>query len=116
MNGQLICEIMKLIDIGKDFSDTPLGRYPEDGPFSGERFREEFLCPALKEHGSATVVIDGTEGYGSSFLDEAFGGLVRKGYYTAQQLKKILKIECNDADYSIYRDLVWKYINEARAK
>ena len=107
---------MKQIDIAKDFSDTPLGRYPEDGPFSGERFREEFLYPALKEHGTASVSIDGTEGYGSSFLDEAFGGLVRKGYYTAKQLEEVLKIECGDPDYAIYRDLIWKYINEARKK
>lgn len=32
----------------------------------------------LKEHeGTVIVDLDGTSGYGSSFLDEAFGGLVR---------------------------------------
>jgi len=108
----MVGDIMKRIDIAKDFTDTPLGRYPTDGPYSGERFREEFLYPALKND-SVSVVIDGTEGYGSSFLDEAFGGLVRKGYYSADQLVKLLKIECNDSDYAIYRDLIWKYIKEA---
>ena len=108
---------MKRIDIAKDFSDTPIGRYhPEDGPFTGERFREEFLYPALKEHGEVSVSIDGTEGYGSSFLEEAFGGLVRKGYYSAAQLADVLKIECNDSDFSIYRDLIWRYINEVKKK
>ena len=109
----MVGDIMKTIDIAKDFSDTPLGRYPTDGPHSGERFREEFLYPALKKNDSVSIVIDGTEGYGSSFLDEAFGGLVRKGYYTADQLEKSLKIECKDSDYQIYHDLIWKYITEA---
>jgi hypothetical protein len=110
----MVGDFMKRIDIAKDFSDTPLGRYPADGPFSGERFREEFLCPALKENDFIAVAIDGTEGYGSSFLDEAFGGLVRKGYYSADQLEQLLKIECNDPDYAIYRELIWKYVKQAR--
>lgn len=62
---------MKRINIGKDFSDTPWGRYHDDGPVSGERFREEFLKPALKEGEKVCVSIDDAEGYGSSFLDEA---------------------------------------------
>ena len=111
----MVRELMKQIDIAKDFSDTPIGRYdPEDGPVTGERFREELLYPALKQHGEVNVVIDGTEGYGSSFLDEAFGGLVRKGYYTAKQLEDSLKIECNNPDFTIYRGLIWKYITEAK--
>ena len=104
---------MKTINIGKEFSDTPLGRYPTDSPVSGERFREEFLLPALKEHPEVAVEIDDAEGYGSSFLDEAFGGLVLKGYFSAQQLHTKLKIESNDPDYALYRGLIWKYIDEA---
>lgn len=105
---------MKRISIGKDFSDTPWGRYPDDGPVSGERFREEWLKPALQTDQKVCVKIDDTEGYGSSFLDEAFGGLVRKRYFSAQQLTDNLTIECKDPDYIIYRDLIWKYINEAK--
>ena len=113
----MVSELMKRIDIAKDFSDTPIGRYhPEDGPVTGERFREELLYPALKQDGQVTVVIDGTEGYGSSFLDEAFGGLVRKGYFSAKQLADALKIECSDPDFAIYRGLIWKYISEAKKK
>ena len=111
----MVSELMIRIDIAKDFSDTPIGRYhPEDGPVTGERFREELLYPALKRDGQVTVAIDGTEGYGSSFLDEAFGGLVRKGYYSAKQLADSLKIECNDPDFAIYHGLIWKYIAEAK--
>src|SRR6266487_211951 len=105
---------MKTIKIAADYSDTPLGRYPTDGDFSGERFREEFLRPALTEADSVTVVIDDVEGYGSSFLEEAFGGLVRKRYFTKDQLELKLKIEFEDKDFEMYRDVIWKYIREAK--
>lgn len=112
----MVCQTtvkMKTINIGKDYSDTPLGRYPTDGKYSGERFREEFLKPALSEHDVVTVKIDEAEGYGSSFLDEAFGGLIRKGYFKPDELKKKLIIECDDPAYDLYRDLIWRYISEA---
>lgn len=104
---------MKTICIGKDFSDTPIGRYPSDGPFSGERFREEFLAPALASGEAVTVVIDDVEGFGSSFLDESFGGLVRKRRFSASQLKKQLTVQCEKREFLMYRDLIWKYIGEA---
>lgn len=107
---------MKTINIAKDYSETPLGRYPADGDFSGERFREEFLRPAFKESDQVVVEIADVEGYGSSFLDEAFGGLVREGYFDAKDMHKRLKINCSNPDYEIYRGLIWKYIDEARAK
>ena len=37
----------KTIVVGTDFSDTPGGRYLDDGPFSGQRFREELLIPEI---------------------------------------------------------------------
>jgi hypothetical protein len=106
---------MKTIRIAVDYSETPLGRYPEDGDFNGTRFRDEFLRPALRDEDEVVVDIDGVEGYGSSFLDEAFGGLVREGYFDAKALQQKLKIKCADPDYGIYRDLIWKYIREAKA-
>jgi len=104
---------MKIINIGKDFSDAPLGRYPTDGPYSGEKFRDEILHPALKENAEVTVDLDDAEGFGSSFLEEAFGGLVRKGYFTAQQLQSKLKIQTNRPSHAIYRDLIWTHIRNA---
>ncbi|HEY5036126.1 MAG TPA: STAS-like domain-containing protein [Chthoniobacterales bacterium] len=103
---------MNKIRIASAFSEVPLGRYPSDGEFSGERFREEFLKPALEE-GGVIVQIDGTEGYGSSFLEEAFGGLVRKGYYTPVQLHERLEIETADPGFEVYSSLIWKYIDDA---
>ena len=105
---------MKTINIAKEFSDTPLGRFPDDGPFNGEKFREEFLRPAFASDTDVTVDLDGAEGYGSSFLNEAFGGLVRKGYFTALHLRQHLHITCKDQVNFLYRDLIWKHIENAR--
>ena len=70
------------INIARDYSKTPGGRYRKDGKFSGEDFRENFLIPKYlmaKESGEQLIInLDGGYGYGSSFLEEAFGGLVRE--------------------------------------
>ena len=105
---------MTTIRIATDFSDTPLGRFPDDGEFNGTRFRDELLCPALKSNDEVVVDIDRVEGYGSSFLDEAFGGLVRKGYFSAEELSRKLTVAYKDKDFKIYHDLIWKYIKEAK--
>ena len=105
---------MKTIDIGRDFSDAPLGRFKTDGEFSGQRFREEFLAPALRESAPVHVRIDHAEGYGSSFLEEAFGGLVRIEKFPKDELRHKLVIDLDDmANYDMYRRLIWSYIDRA---
>ena len=68
-------------NIARDYSKIPGGRYVEDGPYSGQDFREKLLLPKFqkaKQQGETLQVnLDGGYGYGSSFLDEAFGGLAR---------------------------------------
>jgi hypothetical protein len=88
-------ETSKIIDIGKDFSRYPAGRYQTDGPFNGELFRSTFLIPALNNNEQITVALDDTAGYGSSFLEEAFGGLVRLGY-SAKQIKSVISFHSED--------------------
>lgn len=70
------------IDIAKDFSDTPGGRTIDEGEYSGELFRRDYLIPKYTEAVNAgeklEIVFDGAYGYPPSFLDEAFGGLVRE--------------------------------------
>ena len=73
MESETVKEIT--IVIGRDFTRTPIGRYVSDGVLSGEVFREKKLIPALKEFDRVTVDLAGVVGYGSSFLEEAFGGL-----------------------------------------
>ncbi len=66
----------------KEFSITPGARYKTDGKFSGEQFYEERLKQAFidsQEAGEKLVIdLDGTEGYATSFLDEAFGRLAEE--------------------------------------
>ena len=44
----------RTINVATDFSKYPGGRFVNDGAFSGQRFRDDFLVPALK--GSVTLV------------------------------------------------------------
>lgn len=61
------------------FTDIPGGRLRASSFKSGEEFREDFLSPALREHGRILVDLDQIRGgIPASFSEEAFGGLVRE--------------------------------------
>lgn len=109
---------MTKIDVARDFSDKPFGRYqfatadyPSDGKWTGDRFRNEHLIPAfINSNEKIEVYLDNVErGYGSSFFEEAFGGLIRENlpYST---IKERLIIITEDKDYY---DEIWEYIDEA---
>lgn len=60
------------------YTRFPGPRYKKLGKGSGEEFRDEFLWPSLEKDKQLIVDLDGAVGYGSSFLEEAFGGLIRE--------------------------------------
>lgn len=66
------------INVAEQFTKLPGARYANLGPGSGEEFREKFLIEPLRQGKSIVVCLDGVRGYGSSFLEEAFGGAVRE--------------------------------------
>lgn len=101
-----------MIQIAKDFSRFPGGRFRTDGPHSGEAFREQFLVPALRESDNVTVVLDGVAGLPASFLEEAFGGLVRTGFRPGELSRK-LHIVATTPRLRRYPDLVWNYVSVA---
>lgn len=70
-------KLTKRIVFAEDFSRYPAGRFPEDGPYNGTTFRQRLLVPALQNFDKVEVIFDGVAGFASSFLEEAFGGLVR---------------------------------------
>lgn len=99
------------ISIAKNFSRFPAGRYLADGPTSGQVFRESVLLPALTNFELVTIDLDETEGYGSSFLEEAFGGLIRVHGFRAAALKARMSFK-SDEDPSISEEIV-DYLNRA---
>lgn len=84
-----------VISVAEDFSRHPAGRYVTDGDFSGEHFRTKFLIPILQDNKVADIKLDGVRGYGSSFLEEAFGGLVRLGY-SKEKIERSFKLISED--------------------
>lgn len=104
---------MKTISIANEFSRYPAGRFSKDGPFSGELFRKKFLEPNLKLHEKILIDLDGTRGYGSSFLEEAFGGLIRAGAISKEDLKN--KIEIKTENQSLKEEIL-DFIEQANIK
>jgi STAS-like domain of unknown function (DUF4325) len=95
------------ISIANDFSKYPAGRTRRDGSFSAEKFRDDILVPALQavaEQGDHVVVtLDGVYGYSSSFLEETFGGLVRRRLFDPVWLRRCLIIRADDPIYTSYK-------------
>jgi hypothetical protein len=100
---------MITIKIATDFSRYPAGRYVIDGPYSGELFRTKFLAPAIERQDKVVIDMDGARGYGSSFLEEAFGGLVRLGFMK-DMIKRKLEIHATNASL---KQEINDYINSA---
>lgn len=82
------------LSITKDFSRTPGVRYKSEGPFSGEEFRSEVLLPkcqeAISKNCKLKIILDGTAGLGTSFLEESFGGLIRENGLDYNILENLL--------------------------
>lgn len=106
------------IDVAKQFSPYPSGRFPADGTYNGQRFREEVLLPALKRvqstaGGKVLVDIDGVRSFGSSFLEEAFAGLIRTGAFSQSELNALLEIVCTKPHLAFFKDSIVSYIHDA---
>lgn len=77
-----------VFSIAKDFSPYPGPRYSRQGAHSGESLRRKLLELLDRTPGKIVVDLDGTKGIGSSFLDEAFGGLVRWEHKSRDDIKR----------------------------
>ena len=89
------------INVGKDFSSDPWGRYVSDNPISsGQAFREQFLVNAFKSAEKVTVDFSGLEYIpDSSFLGEAFVGLVKVDNFSYDEVLNKLVILPKDGFY-----------------
>lgn len=87
-------------------------RFISLGPDSGEEFREEYLLKWLDDNKNESELIvdfDGTIVYTPSFLEESFGGAIRKGYEQVRRIKFI-----NMPDYALNQ--VNSYIKAAKVQ
>lgn len=104
---------IKNISIANDFSKVPAGRFYGDGPYSGERFRKEFLLGPLRDTEIEKIVINlnGLCGVGSSFWDEAFVSLITEDKFTYEDILKKIHFVCDDDDTLI--PLLHNYLKDA---
>lgn len=104
-----------IVSISSDFSPYPAGRFREDGDASGLAFREDILLPALNDSAVDILVVsfDGVAGFGSSFLEEAFGGLVRTNNFRYSDLVERLKLTTSENELEDYVNLSWSFIRDA---
>jgi hypothetical protein len=104
-----------IIKISEEFTETPGARNIEEGSFSGEEFLHKSLLPkfkqALKERCTILVDLDDTEGYATSFLEEAFGGLAR--LYSPKQVLAVLEFKTDDEP--LLEEEIKSYIKDAKA-
>lgn len=106
-----------VIYVANDFYPRPSGRYLKDGQYTGEAFRNRVLIPRLQKIQSSgqdePLVIDFSDVTmaGSSFLEEAFGGLVRTKLFSKDFLNKVLIIK--SPRRPVINDRIELYIKEA---
>jgi hypothetical protein len=109
-------QVMKVIGIAKEFSETPGPRARDEGDFSGDQFLEDVLRPAyvqaVKEGSILIVDLDGTEGYATSFLEATFGGLARE--FDAAEILRVITFKSDDEPFLIGE--IKGYIADARKK
>ena len=104
----------------KDYAVAPGGRYRKDGPFSGEQFRDDILVPKLlaaaDRNEEVVVELDGVAGYGSSFLEEVFGGLIRRDVMARQDTSPVLRVLAKERLFKPYELLAQRYMRAAQAQ
>lgn len=101
------------VNVATQFTKLPGLRYIRLGRFSGEEFRQKFLVEPLRNGRSVVVELDGVRGYGSSFLEEAFGGVVRELNLDTDDALRRLKVETSVESWRLDVD---EYIRTAKAR
>lgn len=105
--------IPRKVSVKDDFSETPGGRTSEEGEHSGQEFLKRVLLPQFVQARidaiQLEVNLDGTYGYSTGFLEEAFGGLARgEG---KEEVEMRLKLVSTEEPYLV--DDILDYIRQA---
>ncbi|WP_316758593.1 STAS-like domain-containing protein [Pedobacter aquatilis] len=102
------------IKFAREFTRKPGPRKAEEGENSGELYRKQLLKlvnDAIAQDKKIIIDLDGVLGYGTSFLEEMFGGLIRDNHVPFEQLNKRLGFISNEEPFLI--DDINKYIKRA---
>lgn len=106
------------LKIARVFSKTPGPRHIHEGEYSGELFRQKILEPAftkaVRDRHLLLVDMDGAAGYGTSFLEESFGGLIREHKYTLSKVNEHLQVKSDDDPD--WLEEIKTYLDEAEAE
>lgn len=104
---------MKTINVANDFSIIPSGRQKSDGSATGQHFYEILVDAISKLENSERLAInfDGVLTAGSSFLDEAFAGLIRNKVMTQKEFHKTIVIIANE--HPEIKEKISKYVKDA---
>jgi hypothetical protein len=102
-----------IINIALDFSLTPGPRTKAEGQFSAEEFLDKIIYlkfdQAVKENKKIQIILDGTAGYATSFLEGTFGELVRTR--SKKEVLDRLEYISNEEPYLI--EEIKHYVNNA---
>lgn len=100
----------------KDWSTCPGPRLCGEGDFSAEEWRNHFLVPKLRQaidSGEVLEVdIDGIEGVCHSFLEEAFGGIIRNSML-ANPDDCLMHLAIRTAEEPELHRAIWSYLYDA---
>ena len=101
-----------------DYTIYPGPRYITEGLYSGEDFRKTHLSNLVKDviqkKIKLVIDLDGTNGYSTGFLEEAFGGLIREDNIRAYPLLKSIDFKSEEEPYLV--DEILSYILNAQLK
>lgn len=102
-----------IINIARDFSKTPGPRTKAEGAYSAEEFLESILLIKFKEAKASgrklTIILDGTAGFATSFLEGAFGELARRS--SQKEVKGTIEFISEEEPYLL--DEINQYIKNA---
>lgn len=103
---------MSKINVANDFSIIPSGRQISDGSATGQHFYKILVdsLSNLLEDEQLIIDFDGVLTAGSSFLDEAFAGLIRNKIITKKDFNKIIVIVANE--HPEIKEKISKYVKD----
>lgn len=103
------------IHIAEELSSYPAGITDRDGPHNADSFREDVLLPKYLEakgrDAELHVHLDGVRSFSASFLEAAFGGLIRKEDLDKGDLARRLKVVAVEPVNQRYVDAIYRYLS-----